>query len=170
MTSAPEQRERASSPVYCDLEEYIDDMKLVATPHDRGALEDAKKKLLDKHYKSQHIQKWKGDDFEYKWEKLGIKPGIGRELADNVGAFARRKKPAHAVTHMPPPRSSTRPLSPMGLAATPTASIAPSSRGILDSIEEDGRYDQKEKESYFEDDEDLYEADDGAYDEDYEYT
>lgn len=149
-------------------------MKLVATLHDRGALEDAKKKLLDKHYKSQHIQKWKGDDFEHKWEKLGIEPGIGRKLADNVGAFARKKKPAHAVTHMPPPRSSTastRPLSPMGLAATPMASTTPSSQSILDSIEEDGRYNQKEKESYFEDDEDLDEAKyNGAYDEDYEYT
>ena len=145
-------------------------MKLVATPHNRGALKNAKKKLLDKHYKSQHIQKWKGDDFEYKWEKLAIESGIGRERADNVGAFACRKKPAHVVTYMPPPRSSTRPLSPMGLAATPTASIALSSRGILDSIEKDGRYNQKEKESYFEDNENLYKADNRAYDEDYEYT
>ena len=39
----------------------------------------------------------KGDDPEHKWEKLGIEPGIWRELADNVGAFGRRAL-SHART------------------------------------------------------------------------
>ena len=115
--------QRGSSPVHVDLEEFIDDLKLKATPHDRRALENAKNKLLNRHYRSHHIQRWKGDEYEDKWEKLGISPGIGRELADNVGAFERRKKLAGASTRVysPPPVSTSR-----------------ASRSILDSIEDEG--------------------------------
>ena len=66
-----------------------------------------KQKLLDKHYKSHHIQNWKGDEFEHEWEELGIEPGIGREMANNVNASGRRKKPARALTRMPSHAVST---------------------------------------------------------------
>ena len=36
--------------------------------------------------------------------QASIEPFIGRDLADNVGAFARRKKPAHGLPHF---RTST---------------------------------------------------------------
>ena len=146
VTSAPEQR--ASSPVHVDLEEFIEDMKLEATPHDQRALENAKNTLLDKHYKSQHIQKWKGDDFEHKWEKLGIEPGIGRELADNVGAFGRRKKSARSL-----PVLLVLPCIPI---STP----------VLNSIE-NGSYDRgQQEEDGFEGELDL---DETLYDDDEEY-
>ena len=97
-TLAPEQG--ASSAVHADLGDFVEDVKLEATPHDEMAFENGKKKLWDKHYKSHHIQKWKSDGFEHRWAKLGIEPGIGRRLADNVGAFGYRKKPAGTLTHI----------------------------------------------------------------------
>lgn len=140
MTSAPEQR--ASSPVHVDIEDFIEDMKLQATSHDLLALDDAKNILMDKHYKSHHIQKWKGDEFEHKWEKLGIEPGIGRDLADHIDAFRRRKKPARARSPIHSPRS-------------PTISTSRSARPILDSVEnEDCAQRQSHQEQLQEEDED----------------
>ena len=87
----PVPEQRINNPIHVDLKAFIDEMKENATPHNRRTLKNAKMKLLNKHYKFHHIQKWKGDDFEHKWEKLGIEPGIERDLIDNVGAFERRQ-------------------------------------------------------------------------------
>ena len=48
-------------------------------------------KLLNKHYKFHYIQKWKNDNFEYKWKKLNIKSNIKRDLINNVKAFERKQ-------------------------------------------------------------------------------
>ena len=87
----PVSEQRINNPIHVDLKVFIDEMKKDVISHNRRTLKDAKMKLLNKHYKFHHIQKWKGDDFEHKWEKLGIEPGIERDLIDNVGAFERRQ-------------------------------------------------------------------------------
>lgn len=50
---APEHK--TSSSVHVDLENFIEDMKLETISHNKRALKDVKKKLLDKHYKSHYI-------------------------------------------------------------------------------------------------------------------
>ena len=140
--------------MHVHLEDFIGDMKLEAAAHDWMAPEDAKKKLLDEHYKSCHLQRWEGDDFEYKWEKLRIEPGIGRELADNIEAFGHRKKPARALTHI----------------YSPIVSTSRSSLPVPDSIEEKScghrqRHRKQEEEDYeseFDLDETTFEDDEGS--------
>lgn len=130
--------------MHYDMKDFIEDMKLEATAHDRIALDKAKNKLLDKHYKFHHIQKWKGENFEHKWEKLGIEPGIGRDLADNIGAFGRRKKPARVLPSGHSPRS-------------PTISTSRFSRPVLDSIEDEscGHRQRHQQQMQEEEDEDI---------------
>ena len=53
-TITPEQRD--SSPVHVNIEDFINDLKLEATPHDRRALKNIKNKLLNKYYKFHYIQ------------------------------------------------------------------------------------------------------------------
>ena len=58
--------QRANNSIHVDLKIFIDEMKKNVISHNRRALKDAKMKLLNKHYKFHHIQKWKNDDFEHK--------------------------------------------------------------------------------------------------------
>ena len=113
--------------------------------HDQSVLEDAGQKLLDRHYKSHHIQKWKGNEYEERSERLAIEPGIGRDLADNIGAFGRRKQQAHALTHI----------------HSPAVSTSRTSKPVLDSIEDESlghRQQQEEEEEEFEGEFDLNET------------
>ena len=83
--------QRANNSIYVNLKIFIDEMKKNVISHDRKVLKNAKMKLLDKHYKFHHIQKWKDDDFEHKWEKLNIESNIKRDLINNVRAFERKQ-------------------------------------------------------------------------------
>ena len=142
VTSAPEQR--ASSPVHVDLEEFTEDIKLNAPLHDQRALEDAGQKLLDRHYKSHYMQKWKDDEYEERWERLAIEPGIERDLADNIGANGRRKQQARALTHI----------------HSPAVSTSRTSKSVLDPIEDEsvGHRQQQEEEEELEGEFDLSET------------
>ena len=117
---APEQWD--SIPVHVDPEEFIDDLEIELTAHDCRALENAKRKPVEKHYKSHHIQQWNGNDYEHRWGKLEIAPSIGCDLADNVGGFGRRKKPARASTRV----------------HRPTVSTSRVPRPVVDSVENEG--------------------------------
>lgn len=83
-TPHPEQR---SSPVEANLDEYIKWMK------ERNKIfaadfEVAFEILLDQGYTTETIQQWKTED---KWKELGIKPGIGLQLATNISKWGRER-------------------------------------------------------------------------------
>ena len=65
-------------------------MKKNVILYNRKILKNAKMKLLNKHYKFHYIQKWKNNNFEYKWEKLNIKLNIKRDLINNIRVFKRK--------------------------------------------------------------------------------
>ena len=48
-------KQRDSSSIYVNLEEFIDDLKLKAISHDRRTLKNIKNKLLNKYYKLYYI-------------------------------------------------------------------------------------------------------------------
>ena len=50
-------KQRINNSIYVDLKVFIDEMKKNVTLHNRKALKNTKMKLLNKHYKSHHIQK-----------------------------------------------------------------------------------------------------------------
>ena len=83
--------QKANNLIYINIKTFIDKMKKNVILHNRKTLKNIKIKLLNKHYKSHYIQKWKNDNFEYKWEKLNIESNIKRNLIDNVKAFKRRQ-------------------------------------------------------------------------------
>lgn len=127
---------RGSSPVDGDIADFIEWTKPRLHPRENMNLEDAKRKLLDKSYTTRHVQEWQGEAYEHKWEKLEIKPGIGRELARHVGQFGREKRQNQAIT-----TTSSRRLpkaSAGGSLASPTyIPDSPARNRVINSIESD---------------------------------
>ena len=83
-TPHPEQR---SSPVDADLDEYIKWMKEKKKIF-AADFEQAFEILLDQGYTTETIQQWKTEE---KWKELGIKPGIGLQLATNISKWGRQR-------------------------------------------------------------------------------
>ena len=50
-------KQRVNNSIYVDLKVFIDEMKKNVISHNRRILKNTKMKLLNKHYKSHHIQK-----------------------------------------------------------------------------------------------------------------
>ena len=100
---------RNSSPVEGELADFVGWLSK-KHPEYTEAYEEAKDELMDQGYTTDIIQAWKNDEHEEQWRKLGIKPGIGRQLARNVSKWGRERQ----VQKTPYCRglSRTLPLSP----------------------------------------------------------
>ncbi|KAK3176135.1 hypothetical protein OEA41_008219 [Lepraria neglecta] len=82
---------RNSSPVEGELAEFVGWLSK-KHPEYIKAYEEAKDELMDQGYTTDIIQAWKNDEHEEQWRKLGIKPGIGRQLARNVSKWGRERQ------------------------------------------------------------------------------
>lgn len=51
----------------------------------------------------QTTQGWKGSEIEHKWERLGVKPGIGIRLARDLSTWAKKEKDAASSKSSLPP-------------------------------------------------------------------
>ena len=130
-TPYPEQR---SSPVEANLDEYIKWMKKRNKTF-AADYEKAYEILLDQGYTTDTIQPWKTEE---KWKELGIKAGIGLQLAGNISKWGRERavsQPDHPVF---PKRSEQEQslLSPYTDARQ--GRFRPSKGRIIPSIEQDG--------------------------------
>ena len=84
-----------SSPIEGDLAEFIQWMKLKKSVV-KNDFDEAYNKLMDEGYTTEIFQPWKGDEHEAKWKALGIKPGVGRQLAQNVSKWGRERERSEA--------------------------------------------------------------------------
>ena len=152
---------RDSSPVDGDIAEYIDWIKPKLHPSTEYDLDDAMNKLLDEQHTTRDVQGWKCDEFEYRWEKLQIKPGIGRSLARMVGQFGREREQSQARGHTRSGRLSTLPSrsSPHSYrhltAISPTVRYPSATKGhVIESVEHDTAT-RQEQDQYWPRDADL---------------
>ena len=86
-TSCSPHLEQRSSPVEANLDEYIKWMKKRNKTF-AADFEQAYTILLDQGYTTDTIQPWKTEE---KWKELGIKPGIGLQLAGNISKWGRER-------------------------------------------------------------------------------
>ena len=132
-TSYIPQAEQRSSPVEANLDEYIKWMKKKNQTF-AADFEQAYKILLDQGYTTDIIQPWKTEE---KWKELGIKPGIGLQLAGNISKWGRERamsQPHHQ--DFPKPSEQGR------FGVSPHIDARPGKKGhfqgrVLPSIEHD---------------------------------
>lgn len=99
---APPDLSRSSPVDEPDLRAFIDWMK-TRKPGHAAEFEKAYEKLFEACYSTEQIQRWKAGNTS-KWAQLGIKEGLGEQLADNVKTWAKQlKKTRQTSPHRPPP-------------------------------------------------------------------
>jgi hypothetical protein len=101
---------RDSSPVEGELAEFIGWLG-ARHPEFTDAYQKALDTLIDEGYTTDIIQAWKNDEHEEQWRKLGVKPGIGRQLARNISKWGRERQVRRKRLLSPPRRFSARPYS-----------------------------------------------------------
>ena len=146
---------RNSSPVEGELAEFVGWLSKKHPEYIIG-YEEAKDELMDQGYTIDIIQAWKNDEHEEQWRKLGIRPGIGRQFARNVGKWGRERQ-VQTTPHVGG-LGRTLPLSPprQPLASRPQQTSYKQGH-IIPSVETKAYEDETQ-----DDDPDTYDLYDGA--------